>query len=75
MLLTKKNNTKLLFSRIEHGEILRFSPYSVQMRENTDQNNSEYGHFLRSECLSRNNFCQLQPNPPYGNNGTIKIKK
>ena len=24
-------------------------PYSVRMRENTDQNNSEYGHFLRSE--------------------------
>ena len=23
-------------------------PYSVGMRENTDQNNSEYGHFLRS---------------------------
>ena len=26
----------------------RFSPYSVRMRENTDQNNSEYGHFLPS---------------------------
>ena len=23
-------------------------PYSVKMRENTDQKNSEYGHFLRS---------------------------
>ena len=22
--------------------------YSLQMRENTDKNNSEYGHFLRS---------------------------
>ena len=33
--------------RIEHGEILRVSPYSVRMRENTDQNNSEYGHFSR----------------------------
>ena len=28
--------------------ILRISPYSVRMRENTDQNNSEYGHLLRS---------------------------
>ena len=28
--------------------ILRISPYSVQMRENTNQNNSEYGHLLRS---------------------------
>ena len=38
------------FSRIrnEYGEILGISPYSVRMRENADQNNSEYGHFLRS---------------------------
>ena len=26
-------------------------PYSVRMRENTDQNNSEYGHFSRSAGL------------------------
>ena len=32
--------------RTEYGEILCISPYSVQMLENTDQNNSEYGHFL-----------------------------
>ena len=25
-----------------------FSPYSVWMQENADQNNSEYGHFSRS---------------------------
>ena len=34
--------------------ILRFSPYSVRMRENTDQKNSEYGHFSHSvhfECF------------------------
>ena len=39
-----------VFSRIwtEYGEILCISPYSVRMRENTDQNNSQYGHFLRS---------------------------
>ena len=24
-------------------------PYAVRMQENTDENNSEYGHFLRSE--------------------------
>ena len=29
------------------------SPYSVQMRENVDQNNSEYGHFLRSEIAEQ----------------------
>ena len=34
--------------RTEYGEILYISPYSVRMRENMDQNNSEYGHFLHS---------------------------
>ena len=34
--------------RTECGEIRSNSPYSVRMRETTDQNNSEYGHFLRS---------------------------
>ena len=29
--------------------ILRISPYLVRMRESAGQNNSEYGHFLRSE--------------------------
>ena len=28
--------------------VLRISPYSVRMRENTDQKNSEYGLFSRS---------------------------
>ena len=38
------------FSRIwnEYGEIRSISSYSVQMRENTDQKNSEYGHFSSS---------------------------
>ena len=38
------------FSRIrtKHGDILRVSPYSVRMRQNADQNNSEYGNVLRS---------------------------
>ena len=40
-----------LFSRIrtKYGEMLRASPYSVWMRENTDQENSEYGYFSLSE--------------------------
>ena len=33
----------------EHKEIFRNSQYSVRMRENTDQKNSEFGHFLRSD--------------------------
>ena len=39
--------------RTEYGKKLRISPYSVRMRENTDQNNSEYGHFSRSESLGK----------------------
>ena len=36
-----------VFSRIqtEYGETLHISPYSVQMSENVDQSNSEYGLF------------------------------
>ena len=43
-----------VFSRIrtEYVEILRIPPYSIQMRENTDQKNSEYGHFLCSVQLT-----------------------
>ena len=39
-----------LFSRIrnEYGEIRIISLYSDQMREDTGQNNSEYGNFLGS---------------------------
>ena len=42
------------FSRIrtEYGEIRRISPYSVRMRKNEDQNNSKYGHFLRSDFVN-----------------------
>ena len=32
----------------EYGKIRSISPYFVRMPENTNQNNSEYGHFLRS---------------------------
>ena len=31
--------------RTEYGEKPSISPFSIQIRENTDQNNSEYGHF------------------------------
>ena len=42
-----------LFSgiRTEYGYLLRKSPYSVQMRENTDQKNSVFGQFLRSAII------------------------
>ena len=38
--------------RTEYGEIWSISQYSVQIRENADQNNSEYIHFSRSRCLN-----------------------
>ena len=34
--------------RTEYGEIRSICPYSVQMRENADQNNYEYVHFSSS---------------------------
>ena len=44
-----------VFSRIrtKYRDLRSKFLYSVRMRENTDQKNSEYGHFLRSvSCLS-----------------------
>ena len=35
-------------------------PYSVRMRENTDQNNSEYGHYLLSVFLKEVLFLSTQ---------------
>ena len=42
-----------VFSRIrtQYEEIRCISPYSVRMRENPDEKNSEYGHFLGSVML------------------------
>ena len=34
--------------RNEYGEIRSIFPYSVRMRENTNQKNSEHGHFSQS---------------------------
>ena len=39
----------------------RISPYSVQMLENADQNNSEYRHFSRSATDTRNRFISNWP--------------
>ena len=36
----------------EYGGMRSISPYSVPMRENADQNNSEYGHFSRSVFIN-----------------------
>ena len=43
------------FSRIrtEYREIRSICPYLVKMRENTDQKNSEYGHFMLSSTVLR----------------------
>ena len=53
-----------VFSRIwtKCGNLLRVSPYSVQIRENMDQKNSVFGHFLHSEniYLWSVSFCEDQ---------------
>ena len=36
--------------------MLRICPYSVRLRENKDQNNSEYGHFLCSGTNTKRHF-------------------
>ena len=49
-----------VFSLIRTGKILRITPYSVRMRETTDQKNSEYRHFSRSVSFLRShNFCKV----------------
>ena len=51
--------------RTEYGEIRSISPYLVGMGENMDQNNSEYGHFSRSDSLvdaSRNLYLSVKAN-------------
>ena len=57
-----------VFSRIgtEYGEVLGISPYSVQMWENTYQNNSKYGNFLRSDVLRFQSF-SLKHSPLFPN--------
>ena len=62
------------FSRIrtEYGEILRISPYSIRMRENVDQNKSEYGYFLRS--VYSVNFLTLIYTHAYNKQSTNSIK-
>ena len=46
-----------------NSEIRSIFPYSVQMRENTDQQNSEYGHFSRINVVHINSLpCTAQLN-------------
>ena len=54
----KCSYSRLFWSAFSHiwtayGEIRSISPYSVRMRENVDQNNSEYGHFLCNDPSSK----------------------
>ena len=47
-----RNCVKSVCIRTEYREILCISLYSVRMLENTDQNNSECGHYSCSEeCI------------------------
>ena len=42
--------------QIEYGEVLCISPYSVRIRENTDQNNVEYGHAVLLKIVLQNSY-------------------
>ena len=46
--------------RTEYGNLQSKSPYSVRMRENADQKNSEYGYFSHREC--REHLVHLEMN-------------
>ena len=46
----KKFHTCSVRKRCPYSELFCISPYSVQIWENTDQNNSKYGQFSRSDC-------------------------
>ena len=55
--------------RTKYGQTQGISPYSVLMQENTDQENSKYGHFSRSELprtYSENRFRKRK--------GSMKLK-
>ena len=47
-----------IFSHVmtKYGDLRSKSPYQLLIRENTDQKNSEYGHFLCFEGSQMNNF-------------------
>ena len=46
--------------RVKRARIRSYSgPYLSAFGLNTDQNNAEYGHFLRSECDWKNLYFQL----------------
>ena len=57
------------FSRMqsEYGEIRNIYPFSVQMQENGDENNSEYGHFLSSYySILESKKCVIKVNCSWG---------
>ena len=50
-------NTEFFLVRIfPHSDWIRISPYSVQMRENTEQKNFVFWHFSRSGSVKVGNF-------------------
>ena len=72
--LRKKSSYSELFwsafsyIRTEYREIRSISPYSVQMRENADQNSSEYGPILRSGSLQKERgFSKFSSQNPFYN--------
>ena len=67
----KSHGQKLLIPEVLKLEIFililpEYSPYSVRLRENADQNNSEYGHLIRSDRDKKTlKFRQFYPRNGY----------
>ena len=65
MLELKKKRLNSLHSyyelncKLHNSKTLRIFLYLVQMRENADQNNSEYGHFLCSAIFVKSNILDV----------------
>ena len=61
-IFSKWDKRNLLREKYPYSELFwsvrSISPHSVLMRENTNQNNSEYGHFLRNEPSAYQNAKQ-----------------
>ena len=48
------SNKFIVTRHVASFTLFGIAPYSVRMRENTDQNNSEYAHFLHSvTCIAK----------------------
>ena len=57
VLCEKCSYSELFWSEFSRSQTEYGQMQSIRMRENADQNNSEYGHFLRSDALDYSDDC------------------